>query len=98
MAGAGHSIQDGDPTGHFSHKILIYGLIYCYQIFFFMIIARAHDPVHQVSLIGQKQKTFGFLVKTSDGVNTDGVIQIFDYRRLLPLLLRTAHNATGFVK
>ena len=63
-----------------------------------MIVARAHDLIYQIPLVGQKQKPLGVLVKTSNGVNPQGIVQIFRHGGLLALLLGAAHTAAGLVK
>ena len=63
-----------------------------------MIITRTHDPVHQISLIGQKEQPLRVLVKASHRIDPYGIVQIFGYRGLLALLFGTAHNASWFMK
>lgn len=63
-----------------------------------MIVSRTHDLIHQVALVCQKQKPFGFLVKAPNGIDPHRIIQILGDSSLLALLLRAAHHATGLVK
>lgn len=91
-------IQNGNACGHFPDKIRGDLPVYSDQIFFFVEIAGAHDPVYQIALIGQKQKTLGILVQTAYRINPHRVVQIFGYRCFLALFFGAADNAAGLIK
>lgn len=73
-------------------------MIHSDQIFFLVIIARAHDTVYQIALIRHKKKAFRFAVKSSHRVDAHRIIQVFCNCDFLTLFLRTADNSPWFIK
>lgn len=63
-----------------------------------MKIPGTHNLIYQISLVGQKEKSFRIFIKAPYGVNADWIAQIFRNSRLLPLFLRAAYNSFRLVK
>lgn len=63
-----------------------------------MVVSCPHDLIEQIPLVCHKKQSLGFLIQPSDRIDTDGIIQIIRHDRLLTLLLRAAHDASGFMK
>lgn len=91
-------IQNGNSPLHALEELFADRLIYCYQILFLMAVSRAHDTVYQVSLIGEKEKPLGILVKASHRIHPQRIVQIFRYCHLLSLLLCAADDPPGLVE
>ena len=98
LAGTCYRIKDQHAAAHPSDKLLCHRPVHSHLIFLLMVIPGLHDTVHQASLIGKEEKALRVLVKTAYRIYPYRVIQILCYSHLLPLLLRTAYNASRFVE
>lgn len=98
LTGTCDRIKDRHSAAHATDKFFCHRFVYSHLIFLFVIIARLHDAVHQISLIGKEKQSFGIFIQSSYGIDPHRIIQIFCYRHLIPLLFCAADDSSWFMK